>query len=115
KAYNPLRRGALNIKWSTMHTAQEEDAGIFAFERDDGAHKVLVVINVSDGKMSDTAFGGGQMMTSFAANTQIVDVLAAAGDPTATFTVGIGGGMTVAVPARGARVLLPAADVVALP
>ncbi|HZS36467.1 MAG TPA: alpha-amylase family glycosyl hydrolase [Polyangia bacterium] len=118
KAYSPLRRGDLAVKWSTMNVAMEQDAGMFAFERNDGGKKALVVINTSDVKQSETsaaATGGGQMMTSFPAGTQLTDVLAAAGDPTATITVGAAGALTVQVPSRGQKIYVPSTDVVELP
>jgi glycosidase len=120
KAYAPLRRGDLQIKWSTPRVAAEQDAGIFAFERADSqsGKKVLVVVNTSDTKMSETSatsMGGTSMTTSFAAGDTLTDVLADPNDPTATLTVGPMGGLTVQVPARGARILVPAADVVPLP
>jgi alpha-amylase len=115
KAYAPLRRGALTVKWSTMHTAAEQDAGMFAFERNDGGRKILVVVNTSDGKQSETSAaqtGGSDMLSSFAPGDKLVDVLAAPGDATATFTVGLQGALVVPVAARGARILVPQADVV---
>jgi glycosidase len=126
KAYSPLRRGDLTFKWSTQHVAMEQDAGMVAFERHDpGTNKtVLVVINTSDLKQSETSAtqsGGGEMMTSFGQGTQLVDVLAPAGDPTAMVTVGAAGALTVQVPNRslpnnpGARILVPSTDVVELP
>jgi alpha-amylase len=120
KAYSPLRRGDLQIKWSTEHVQMEQDAGIFAFERNDAAamHKALVVINVSDLKQSETSTtqtGGNEMTTTFAEGTQLTDVMAQAGDPTATITVGAAGALTVQVPMRGAKILVPSTDVVDLP
>jgi glycosidase len=118
KAYAPLRRGDITVRWSTKDVGVEQDAGMFAFERSDAGKTVLVVINTSDGKMSETsstASGGAQMTTSFPAGTQLVDVLAPAGDPTANATVGTAGALTVAVPARGAKIFVPASDVIPLP
>jgi glycosidase len=115
KAYSPLRRGALTMTYATTHTAMEEDAGMVAFERADGGHTILVVINTSDAKQSETSLvqmGGPDMHTSFAAGDQLVDILASASDPTATFTVGLQGALRVPVAARGQRILVPQADVV---
>ncbi|HEX8953308.1 MAG TPA: alpha-amylase family glycosyl hydrolase [Polyangia bacterium] len=117
KAYAPLRHGAMTIKYATMHTGTEEDAGMVAYERADGGHKLLVVINASDTKQSETSqaqMGGGDMLTSFAPGDKLVDILASASDPTATFTVGLQGALKVPVAARGARILVPQADVVPL-
>ena len=115
KAYSPLRRGAMTMTYSTTHTGMEEDAGMVAFERADGAHKILVVINVSDQKQSETSqaqMGGADMLTSFAPGDKLVDILAPSGNPTSTFTVGLQGALNVPVAARGARILVPQADVV---
>ncbi len=115
KAYEPLRRGDLEIKWSTTRVAAEEDAGIFAFERSDATGRVLVVVNTSDTKTSETSaaqLGGGPMVTGFAQGTSLTDILAPAGDPAALVTVGAAGALTVQVPARGVRVLVPTSAVV---
>ncbi|HWE28712.1 MAG TPA: alpha-amylase family glycosyl hydrolase, partial [Polyangia bacterium] len=117
KAYSPLRRGVMTIKYATMHTGMEEDAGTVAFERADGAHKLLVVINTSDNKQSETSLsqmGGSDMLTSFAPGDKLVDILASPSDPTSTFTVGLQGALKVPVAARGARILVPTADVIPL-
>lgn len=117
KTYSPLRRGALTVRWSTMHTAAEQDAGMFAFERADGTHKILIVLNTSDTKQSETSaaqMGGTDMLTGFSPGDKLVDILAAPGDATATFTVGVQGALVVPVAARGQRILVPQADVVPL-
>ena len=116
RAYAPLRRGTMVVRWSTAHVATEQDAGVFAFERALDGKTVLVVINTSDGKTSETSAtttGGGQMTTGFAAGTHLTEVLS--GDAAAAITVGAGGAITVPVPARGAKIFVPDADVVALP
>ena len=118
KAYSPLRRGDLTVKWSTDHVGAEQDANLFAFERNDGTHKTLVVLNTSDTKMSETSAsstGGAQMLTSFAAGTELTDVLQMDGASTATVMVGPGGALTVPVAARGAKIFVPTPDVVPLP
>lgn len=117
KAYAPLRRGAMAMKYATTHTASEEDAGIVAFERADGAHKLLVVLNTSDSHPAETSqakMGGSDMQTSFAPGDKLVDILASPGDPTSTFTVGLQGALNVPVPPRGARILVPTSDVIPL-
>jgi alpha-amylase len=116
-AYAPLRHGAMTITWATTHVAGEEDAGMVAYERNDSGKKVLVVLNTSDTKQSETSMaqmGGSDMLTSFAPGDKLVDILAAPGDATATFTVGLQGALNVPVPARGARILVPQSDVVPL-
>ncbi|MDB4967952.1 MAG: Neopullulanase [Myxococcales bacterium] len=117
KAYAPLRRGQMTIKYSTTHTAMEQDSGMVAFERADGGKKVLVVINTSDVKQSETSMsqmGGPDMLTSFTVGEKLVDILAAPNDPTSTFTVGLQGSLSVPVAARSQRILVPQSDVVPL-
>ena len=115
KSYEPLRRGALTTRWSTERVLDEQDSGIFAFDRSTGSgagKTVLVVINTSGRKTSETSastLGGAAMVTGFADGTQLVDVLDPSG--AAAFTVGVAGQLTVSVPAYGARILVPAADV----
>jgi glycosidase len=116
KAYAPLRRGTMDVKWSSDRVATEQDAGIFAFERSLGGKTVLVVINTSDGKTSETSAalqGGGPMATTFPDGTRLAEVLS--DDPAAMATVGTGGTLTVSVPARGAKIFVPVADVVPVP
>jgi len=115
KTYAPLRRGDLTVRWSTNSVANEQDAGIFAFERSDQGQRVLVVLNTSDSKMSETSAtvaGGAEMVTGFAPGTQLTDVLGMNGQAGKTFTIGAGGALTVQVPAREAKVLVQSGDVV---
>jgi alpha-amylase len=116
-AYAPLRRGQMTIVYATTHVAAEQDAGMVAYERDAGGKKVLVVLNTSDTKQSETSMsqgGGADMLTSFVPGDRLVDILAPPNDPTATFTVGLQGALNVPVAARGARILVPQSDVVPL-
>lgn len=119
KTYSPLRRGDLTIDWATEHVGTEEDAGMFAFERNDGGKKILVVLNTSDTQMSETSTaqsGGTAMTTTFPAGTVLTDVLDLAGTPgTDTITVGAGGTLTVPLASRGAKIYVPQGDVVPLP
>jgi glycosidase len=108
KAYAPLRRGDLTVRWATSHTGSERDAGIFAFERADGGRRVLVVLNTSDGHTAETA-DASDMMTSFAAGTELHDVLSEAGE---RVTVGAGGTLVVRLGPRQQRVFVPAGEVV---
>ncbi len=117
KAYATLRHGTMSIKWVTSHVATEEDAGMVAYERTDGAHTMLVVLNTSDTQQSETSqakMGGSDMLTDFTPGQQLVDILAAPGDPNASFTVGLQGALNVPVAARGARILVPPSDVIPL-
>jgi glycosidase len=107
KQYAPLRRGDLVVRWSTEHVADEQDAGIFAFERSLDGETVLVVVNSRDaaGETSTSATGGEDMLTSFAPGTVLQNVFAD-DDPNDTFTVDADGRLRVAVPARGGKVLV---------
>ncbi len=114
KAYAPLRRGTMAVKWSTKHVAAEQDAGIFAFERSYLGKTVLVVVNTSDTKTSETSainVGGGAMSTSFPSGTHLVEVLS--NDPAQALTTDAGGTLIVSVPPRGAKIFVPDGDVVA--
>jgi alpha-amylase len=109
KQHEPLRRGATDVVYSTASPRGQPDSGIVAYERrgDDGT--VLVVLNTADAQASRTCAVAGDatscMTTSFAAGTVLRDV--APGSDGQSFTVGAGGRLDVAVPARGGRVLVP--------
>ena len=108
KEREALRRGGLDIRWSTQVAGARRDAGVLAFERASGSDKVLVVLNASDQRSEACApagEGGACMVTTFPAGTRLVDL--APGSDGATFTVGAGGVVTVDVPARTVRVLAP--------
>ena len=112
KAYVALRRGDTKVVWSTDDVAQEDDAGIFAFERsggDAGANAyALVVLNTNDFKSSSTSNGSSVMQTTAPAGTTLVDVL----DPAqATYPVGGTGQLQVNVPAQKAMILVPQSQV----
>jgi glycosidase len=102
KAHVALRRGARVVRWSTVRTGAEPDAGIFAFERIDPAEIVLFVMNVNPAHESRTSYNGALMQTSFPPGTVLVDLL----DPSYAATVQQGGGVEVSVPAISARVLV---------
>ena len=102
-----LRRGTVNITWSTSSPRGEVDAGIFAFERTASDDRVLVVLNTADSQPSSTcapiADGGACMATTFPPGTVLTDI--APGSDGATFTVASNGTIDVDVPARSGRVL----------
>ncbi|HUQ01858.1 MAG TPA: alpha-amylase family glycosyl hydrolase [Kofleriaceae bacterium] len=103
-----LRRGTVEIKWSTAQAGARRDAGIFAFERVADDDKVLVVLNTSEQDSeacAPVADGGACLISSFAPGTTLRDL--APGSDGATFTVGAGGAVTVRVPAQSARILAP--------
>jgi alpha-amylase len=77
-----LRRGDLKVLWATEHTGEEEDAGIFAFERaggDAGDDYALVVVNTHPTKTSSTKADGAVMTTSLAGGV-LVDALSTQGN-----------------------------------
>jgi glycosidase len=113
KAYGALRRADTKVLWSSTHVAQEDDAGIFAFERtggdaDPGVY-ALVVLNTSEQKTSSTSNGGTTMQTAAPPGGTLVDVL----DPAqATYTADGSGQVQVSVPAQSAMILVPQGQVV---
>jgi len=113
QAYVALRRGDTKVLWSSPHVAQEDDAGIFAFERtggDAGAGPyALVVLNTNDFKSSSTSNAGTTMQAAAPANATLVDVL----DPAhGTYPVDAAGHVQVTVPAQKAMILVPQDQVV---
>jgi alpha-amylase len=113
KGYVALRRGDTKVVWSSPHVAQEDDAGIFAFERAGGdagsGTYALVVLNANDFKTSSTSNGSTVMQTNAPAGGTLVDVL----DPAqATYPVGSTGQLQVNVPAQKAMILVPQSQVV---
>jgi alpha-amylase len=107
KQYAPLRRGDLVVRWATDHVADEQDAGIFAFERTYEGETVLVAINTRDAaaETSTSLTGGSDMQTSFAPGTVLTNVFDDA-DPNDTFTVDADGRVRVPLPPRGGKVLV---------
>jgi glycosidase len=113
KAYIALRRGDLSVVYSTSHIAQENDAGIFAYERsggDAGDAYALVVLN-TNGQKSSTTGDVNAMTVTAAPNTVLVDVL----DPQQTqYTVAADGTLRMQVPAQSASILIPQSQVLSL-
>lgn len=113
--YDALRRGDFAVKWvsQTPGVAGDTDSGLVAFERTCDTSEwskactgpnVLVVINTHDGKASKTESGAGDRMpVSFAPGTVLKDQWSGVD----TFTVGGDGTLSVEVPPRGFRVLVP--------
>ena len=106
RQYPALRRGDTNVIWSSNHVAQEEDAGIIAYERtggDAGSAYALVVLNTNDFQASSTSSGDAVMKTSLPGIT-LVDVL----DPTQqTYTVGGDGTLRISMPKQSGKILIP--------
>ncbi len=89
-----LRKGGIRVTWATERTAEEEDVGIFSYERsggDAGDAYALVVFNAHPTKQSAPAFMGAAMGVSAAPGTTLTDALGSgisvtvAGDGTVTF------------------------------
>ncbi|PSM31369.1 alpha-amylase family glycosyl hydrolase [Haliangium sp. UPWRP_2] len=118
RAYAPLRRGDLCITWSTDHTGQESDAGLLSFSRTydapgGGKKSVVVVTNVHNDQVSETAFGTSAMTVPFPIGTKLVDVLQDPYDTTQepSYVVSATGTVRVRVSPRATKVLVPEADV----
>ncbi len=110
KSYAALRRGDTTVRWSSTHVAEEEDAGIFAFERAGGDAKdqyALVVINSNARHPSSTSDGGNVM--KLGVKGKLVDVM----DPNLTsYTTGADGTLRLTVPTERAMILVPDSQVV---
>ncbi len=105
-AYPALRRGGTRVIWSTAHTADESDAGIFAFERfgpDSGGSYVVMVFNTHQGHASTTNFDGESMKLSAPPGTVLVDAL---GDG-ATYVIADDGSLDITVEPMKAALLVP--------
>jgi hypothetical protein len=100
------------VLWSSTHVAQEEDAGIFAFERaggDAGDQYALVLVNTNAKKPSSTSDGAKVLATSRKGTTNLVDVL----DPQAAkYSTDANGTLRVTVPPQKTMILIPADQVV---
>lgn len=105
KRYEALRRGEMVFTWTSDRTGDEEDAGIVAFERTDGTHYALVVINAQGNHPSSTTFEGNAMAVNAAAGSVLADALT--GD---RFTVAADGTVAVGVEPFQARILVPEAE-----
>jgi len=109
KKYVALRRGDLNVVYSTANIAQETDAGIFAFERGGGdapGAYALVVLN-SNAQKSSTTGDVNAMSVTAAPNTVLVDVL----DPAlTTYTVAADQTLRMQVLPQTASILIPQAQ-----
>ncbi len=92
KQHPALRRGDQRVVWATDNTGDEEDAGIFAFERtggDAGDDYALVVFNAHHTKTSSAT------MTTSQASVQLVDALSDQGN---LVQVGADGTVSVTLP-----------------
>jgi alpha-amylase len=105
RRHEALRRGA-----TTDLYAESGGPGLYVYRRESGGDSVLVAVNSANAPLSHA------VTTAWPAGTPLVDAL----EPTRADTVGVGGALTVRLPARGALVYetaaarsatLPAADV----
>ena len=104
---NPaLRRGETTLRWTTNSVADEQDAGILAFERAVDDSYALVVINTSDEATSETSSsqteGGADMAVGAAPGTTLTDAVGGQ-----SFTVAADGTLVVELPPRGVAILQP--------
>ena len=96
KSLAPLRRGEMTIRYSTDHTGEEEDAGIFAFERTYKGETVLVVFNTHNESSNKTGSGENAMETSFSEGDTLKDIFGGE----LTITVEAAGHVSITVPPR---------------
>lgn len=104
-----LRRGETSLRWTTDHVADEQDAGILAFERTiKGGDYALVVINTHAKKSSETSTdeteGGATMTVTVPAKTKLRDLLNTSKDQ----TVGTDGTLKLSLPPYGAAIFVKA-------
>ena len=110
RAYPSLRKGDIRVAYSTDHTGNETDAGIFAFERfggDAGGSYALMIFNTHQAHPSSPAFEGRQIEVLAPAGTVLVDVLT---DGERRFTVTADQAVDVAVDPVSAVLLVPEAE-----
>ena len=103
KRHKALTVGDQKVVWASDHAGEEEDAGVFAFERgggDAGAEYALIVFNAHHTKTSSTKFEGAVMATSLPEGTTLVDVLPSSKP---AYVVGPGGVVDISLaPVTGA-------------
>ncbi|NVB37681.1 alpha amylase C-terminal domain-containing protein [Pseudenhygromyxa sp. WMMC2535] len=113
KQYTALRRGDLGVTWATARTGDEEDAGIFAFERNGGNSAngyALVVINSNQSHASRTAYEGEVMSVLAPAGTVLKDAISGE-----TWTVGGDGSLDITLDPMTGVILVPQSDWVSIP
>jgi glycosidase len=110
KSYPALTIGETTVRWSSDRRGAEEDAGIFAFSRQEGGGGyALVVLNVHPSKDSTTSFMGAGMDTGLPQGTVLVDIIS---PDQATATVGAGGALALTVPPVSGALLIPQDQVI---
>jgi hypothetical protein len=108
--YASLRRGAVNVVWSTGATGDEADAGILAFERlggDAGGSYAIVVLNTNQVHPSTTRTADRSMTVTAPPGTELIDAL---GADAQSYVVGDDGTLDVTVDPMQGVVLVPAAE-----
>ena len=111
KAVPALRRGEQTVVWASSRSGDEEDAGMFAFERsggDAGDSYALVVMNTNQNHASSPSYQGSPMKVSAPAGSVLVDVLSA---EHTSYTVAADGTLTITLPALSGALLLPQNEV----
>ena len=99
--YDAIKLGDTNVVFATPHHLDEEDAGMFAYERaggDAGDAYALVVLN-TNGKKDSTA-----VLKTTKKSVTLVDIL---GPEKQTFDVSTTGELRITVPKQHAFVLVP--------
>ncbi|WP_437588600.1 alpha-amylase family glycosyl hydrolase [Sorangium sp. So ce1000] len=113
RGYPALTLGEQRVRWSTERTGdgdEDEDAGIFAFDRGEpGGDYALVVLNTHPRKQSSTSFRGAAMTTGLKGGTMLVDVLS---PEKKTYSVGANGAVTVMLPPASGALLIPEDQVI---
>lgn len=108
--YASLRRGAVNVVWSTSATGDEADAGILAFERlgaDAGGSYAIVVLNTNQLHTSTTRTADRAMTVTAPPGTELIDAL---GPDAQSYVVADDGTLDVTVEPMQGVVLVPAAE-----
>lgn len=107
-----LRYGEMRFIWTSQNSSAQDRSGLLAYERVSPQETALVVLNTLD-----PPEGGGETFTStlddeglgmpvsFAPGTVLMDILNGSGEE--RFTVGADGRVTVTLPPRSARILIP--------
>jgi alpha-amylase len=108
--YPALRRGDAKVVYSTAHTGDEADAGIFGFERTGGDTDTyaLVVLNTNQVHESRTKFEDVTMQLSAPAGAVLVDVL---NGKNASYTVAGDGTLDLTLAPVTGLLLVPKGDV----
>ena len=108
-AYPALRRGDAKVVYSTPHTGDEPDAGIFAYERTGGDTPTyaLIVLNTNQVHDSRTAFENVAMQVSAPKGAVLVDVLGSK----QTYTVANDGTLDLTLAPVTGLLLVPQQDV----